>query len=184
MKTEYRLAETLKEMMKTTSLEKISVVELTKKCNVYRQTFYYYYHDIYDLLTVVFLIEKIDGIEQVSSTKALLTTIFDYYSKNAKFIDASINSSGKDLVNEFLYNNCYQTFLRLITKSRYAEQLTIKERKDVARFYASAFASSIIYYLLTSKNKTINNFLKSIVFADDELMVNSIKKIIKSHIKK
>lgn len=184
MKTEYRLVSALKNMMETTSLDKISVVELTKKCKINRQTFYYYYRDVYGLLTSVFLLEKIEGIEESKNTKELLSKIFDYYSKNNKFIDACIASSGKDLVGEFFFNNCYQNILRMIIQSRYGESLTIKERKDISRFYASAYAHSIIYYLMTSKTRTLNSFIKSTIFADDDLIITSIKKIIKSRVKK
>jgi AcrR family transcriptional regulator len=55
MKTEYRFAEALKEMMSEVSLDSISVTSLCKKCKVNRQTFYYHFHDIYDLLALVFL---------------------------------------------------------------------------------------------------------------------------------
>lgn len=181
MKTEYRLAAALKSMMESQPLDKISVVELAKKCKIKRQTFYYYFHDVYGLLTLVFLLEKINKIEDACGTKDMLTKIFEYYTENNKFIDASLNSGGKDLVNEFLFNNCYQTILRCIAKSKYNDHLTIKEKKDIARYFASAYASAIIYYLLTTKNKTINSYIKSIAFADDELIMNSIKKVIKSH---
>ena len=72
MKTEHRLAETLKEMMSEMSLDDISVTLLVKKCRVNRQTFYYHFHDIYDLLTLVFLDEKIDGVDDVSNIKQLM----------------------------------------------------------------------------------------------------------------
>ena len=55
MKTEHALARTLKEMMSSQPLDDISVLEISKKCGVSRKTFYYHYHDIYDLLTQVFL---------------------------------------------------------------------------------------------------------------------------------
>ena len=61
MKTEHELARALKEMMSSQPLDTISVVDLSNKCNVSRKTFYYHYHDIYDLLTQVFLDEKIPG---------------------------------------------------------------------------------------------------------------------------
>ena len=51
MKTGYALGLALKDMMAHQPLETISVLELSKKCGVSRKTFYYHYHDIYDLFT-------------------------------------------------------------------------------------------------------------------------------------
>ena len=75
MKTEYRLAEALKNMMSEVSLDSISVTTLTKKCKVNRQTFYYHFHDIYDLLTLIFLNEEIEDIETARNIKEMLGLI-------------------------------------------------------------------------------------------------------------
>ena len=56
MKTEHELAKVLKEMMASRSLDDISVMEISRRCGVSRKTFYYHYHDIYDLLTLIFLL--------------------------------------------------------------------------------------------------------------------------------
>ena len=73
IKTEYRLANALKELMsQDKSLDDISVTLLTKKCKINRQTFYYHFHDIYDLLTLVFLNEEIPHIKEVKDLNQLL----------------------------------------------------------------------------------------------------------------
>ena len=82
MKTEYRFAEALKEMMSEVSLDSISVTSLCKKCKVNRQTFYYHFHDIYDLLTLVFLNEEIPDVENTKTINELLRLVFKYYTKN------------------------------------------------------------------------------------------------------
>ena len=63
MKTEHELAYALKTMMSEVPLDDISVTSLTRRCHINRKTFYYHFHDIFDLLTQVFLDEKIEGIE-------------------------------------------------------------------------------------------------------------------------
>ena len=95
MKTEHRFAEALKNMMSEMPLEEISVAALTRRCRVNRQTFYYHFHDIYDLLALVFLNETIPGIDSVNHSEEMATAIFDYYLKNERFIDETLNSAGK-----------------------------------------------------------------------------------------
>ena len=90
-------------MMSEMPLDDISVTTLVKKCRVNRQTFYYHFHDIYDLLTLVFLDESIPGIEDVKNIEQLMRCIFDYYQKNRSFIDATNNSAAKDLFQSFIY---------------------------------------------------------------------------------
>ena len=83
MKTEYRLAEALKNMMSEVPLDSISVTTLTKKCKVNRQTFYYHFHDIYDLLTLIFLNESIPELDDTENVNDALVCIWKYYLKQA-----------------------------------------------------------------------------------------------------
>ena len=101
MKTEHRFAEALKNMMSELPLEEISVAALTRRCKVNRQTFYYHFHDIYDLLALVFLNESIPDIDKAMDSEQMAIAIFDYYLKNQNFIDGTLNSAGKDLFGEF-----------------------------------------------------------------------------------
>ena len=112
-------------------LDEISVTSLTKRCGVNRKTFYYHFHDIYDLLTQVFLDERIQGTENAKDINQLLKVIFDYYIKNSKFIDATLNSAGKELVQEFFYNICYN--------SEEVDLITLKERTHYGIQYFKTF---------------------------------------------
>ena len=178
MKTEHRLAEALKEMMSEMALDDISVTLLVKKCRVNRQTFYYHFHDIYDLLTLVFLDEKIPGIEDANSIDAMIRCIFSYYQKNAQFIDATNNSAAQDLFEEFIYNATYKTILKIVNEQPDSKKLHHNDRKAIARFYSQAYSHSIVYYLSTYKNKTLVGLMNSFDFIDKENFKKNVQKAI------
>ena len=178
MKTEYRLAEALKDMMAEVSLDSISVTTLAKKCHVNRQTFYYHFHDIYDLLTLVFLNEEIDGAQDAKNVTELMTTIFKYYTTNKNFIDATLNSAGRDLFKEFIHNVCYKRFLQFVNLVQDSKKLHINDRKAVARFYALAYSNSVVYYLSTYKNKTLEGVLNCFVFEPEDTFEESVRRLL------
>lgn len=178
MKTEFEIAATLKQMMETVALENISVVAITKKCKINRQTFYYHYHDVFDVLTVVFLNEKISGLSEVKNKKEMVECIFNYYDRNRKFITASLNSAGKDLVKEFFYNACYQTVLRFVVNAKDSEYISIADRKSIARFYASAYAYSIVYYLTNYQIVTLSGLINSFGFSNDNEIPRAIQNLL------
>ena len=178
MKTEHRLAETLKEMMSEMPLDDISVTTLVKKCHVNRQTFYYHFLDIYDLLTLVFLDENIPGIEDVKNIQQLMRCIFDYYQKNKGFIDATNNSAAKDLFQSFVYNATYKTILKIVNEQKDSKKLHHNDRKSIARFYAQAYANSIVYYLSTYKNKTLEGLLACFAFENDDNFTRAVEKML------
>ncbi len=55
--TERALAASLKKLLEKKTLDKITVKNITDGCGVNRQTFYYYFHDVYDLVEWIFLEE-------------------------------------------------------------------------------------------------------------------------------
>ena len=52
--TKKALADALKKMMAVKPIDKITVNDLVETCGVSRQTFYYHFNDVYDLLEWVF----------------------------------------------------------------------------------------------------------------------------------
>ena len=174
MKTEHRLAEALKTMMSELPLEEISVAALTRRCKVHRQTFYYHFNDIYDLLALVFLNEKIPHIDETRNSVEMVTAIYRYYESNQAFIEGTINSAGKDLFGEFVYNTCYKSFMKYINNLAESKRVTINEKKNIVRFRAFAYSNSIVYYLSTHKNKSLENMLACFAFENDENMRKEI----------
>ena len=174
MKTEHRLAEALKTMMSDLPLEEISVAALTRRCKVHRQTFYYHFNDIYDLLALVFLNEKIPNIDDAKNSEEMVTAIYRYYENNQAFIDGTLNSAGKDLFEEFIYNTCYRLFTKFINNLAESKRINVNEKKNIVRFRAFAYSSSIVYYLSTHKNKSLDNMLLCFCFENDENMRKEI----------
>ena len=183
MKTEHELALALKTMMSEVPLDSISVTALTRKCHVNRKTFYYHFHDIFDLLTQVFLDERMEGVENAKDIPQLMKVIFSYYLDNLKFIDATLDSAGKELVQEFFYNVCYTNFLRFISLEPNGKKLHINDRKYIARFYAFAYSNSIIYYLSTYKNKTLVGLMNSFSFQNKNVLEEAVANLLKGKAK-
>lgn len=98
--TEVKAALALKELMKTTAIDKISVADITQKSQIHRQTFYYHFQDKYDLLRRIISSELIDpftkGInyDNVYDRFNLLFTIMkkdkDFYCAVSKVDSSSI----------------------------------------------------------------------------------------------
>ena len=53
-RTKYKLADSIKECMKTTPVDKITVKDIVERCGLTRQTFYRNFKDKYDLINWYF----------------------------------------------------------------------------------------------------------------------------------
>ena len=58
--TKRAIADSLKELTKTKPFDKISVKDISEKCGINRQTFYYHFIDKFDLLEWIYQTELFD----------------------------------------------------------------------------------------------------------------------------
>ena len=83
------LSETLKSLLRKKSLERITVTELVNVAGVNRQTFYYNFQDIYDLLEWTIDREAIVAFNEITEYdkwQPWLIDIFTYFQDNKKMI--------------------------------------------------------------------------------------------------
>ena len=102
-KTKYKLARAMKECMKVTSVENITVKQITEKCGLTRQTFYRNFLDKYDLINWYF--------------DKLLAKSFEHMGQGRTVYDA--------LVKKFTYIQEEQTFFA--AAFRYDEQNSLRQ---------------------------------------------------------
>ena len=62
--TKRALAQSLKKIAGKKEINKITITDITDKCGLNRQTFYYHFKDIYDLLEWIYMNEVIEKIEK------------------------------------------------------------------------------------------------------------------------
>lgn len=112
-KTKYRLAYAMKECMKTTPVENITVKQITEKCGLTRQTFYRNFLDKYDLINWYF--------------DKLLVKSFEHMGRGRTVYDA--------LVKKFTYIREEQIFFA--TAFRYDEQNSLRQHdfELILQFY-------------------------------------------------
>ena len=101
----YALAQSLKKLLSTRKLDKITVKDIAEDCGVNRQTFYYYFRDIYDLLewnfcdaTERLIRSGLDHGDWRSGVKA----VTEYLQENRTLVWNAYHSISHDSVSEFL----------------------------------------------------------------------------------
>lgn len=108
--TKNALAAALKEAMAQKPLDKITISELTGACNLRRQSFYYHFEDIYDLLRWLFEKEAISLLRQQEGAllwKEGLLQLFRYLEKNRAVCLCALRSLGRDHIKRFFESDIY-----------------------------------------------------------------------------
>ncbi len=144
MTTEQKFKLALKEMMLTKQLSDINVTTICEKLHVHRQTFYYHYQDIYDLLASIFLNEDVPGLINCNEIGEILECLLAYAIRNFDFLHSTYLSAGSDLVSDFFYNKIITRMINLyvphsglgVTKASY---------RNVARRFATNVSQEFGY---------------------------------------
>ncbi len=138
MITEAKLKFALKDMMKTLPLEEINVTLLCERCGCHRQTFYYHYQDIYDLIAAILLNEELPSFENAKDTKRALKAFILYAKNNFSFLRSTYNSAARDLTDDFIYGKLNAKFVVL-----WSDDAELGLKKDGIRNAARRFAHII-----------------------------------------
>lgn len=117
----YRLSEAMKKCMEYSSVEKISVKEITQKCGVTRQTFYRNFRDKYDLINWYFgkILEK--SYEQLGEGKTVyegLVRKFRCISSEESFFREAFKNDNQNCLREYDYQESRRYYREELEKKR------------------------------------------------------------------
>lgn len=171
--TKVALAESLKKLLHIKTLDKITIKDIVEDCGVNRQTFYYHFHDIYDLLGWFFIkeAEKIVGNKRTYTTwQQGFLQAFKYVSNDKKLIINAYNSVGREYLENYLYSIVYELLKDIVEEK--AEKINVSEedKKFVADFYKYAFVGLSLEWIRTGMKD------------EPEIIIEKLSKLIKGDI--
>ena len=156
--TKSKLADSLKKFMTKKSLNKITVTEIIKDCNVNRKTFYYHFENIYDLLKWILEIEAIEIVKNfdfmVDYEEAILFVI-DYVEKNSQILACAYDAMGREEMKRFFYNDFIMVIQNIVEASEKELEINISSsfKQFICDFYAEALAGTLINLFKEKANK-------------------------------
>ena len=132
--TKKAMAQSLKKMLLVKDLDKITITDITNDCGINRQTFYYHFKDIYDLLEWIFaneVVEKIEKETTIETWQENFKYVLDYMLKNKKFIVKTYNSLSRKTLLDFLFKQYNTIFIEIVNDLSKNYDIT-KENKMIA----------------------------------------------------
>lgn len=118
-RTKLLLAESIKELMKTIPLDKITVKEIVSRCGTTRQTFYRNFKDKYDLVNWYFdrIVKKTIKQMGVSLTlQEALVKKFEYIKEDKHFFTSALSSSDYNNLMDYDYQCIYHFYKSIAQK--------------------------------------------------------------------
>ncbi|MBR6939603.1 MAG: TetR/AcrR family transcriptional regulator C-terminal domain-containing protein [Clostridia bacterium] len=154
---------TFVEILGEKPFDKITVRDIVERANVNRNTFYYYYSDIYELLEEMFtreftemVAEHRNGFRWLVGFSNLLTTAYN----NKKIINNICASRSYEYLENYMFKSCkiiLSEFIHEISEGRNISEDIVD---FTASFYMYAIIGTLSEWFRTGMYETPDNMLK------------------------
>ena len=148
--TKKAFATSLKKLLSQKPLDKIKITDITEDCEVNRQTFYYHFKDIYDLLEWVYTNEATRALgdkKTYDTWQEGFYEIFEYILENKTFVLNTYNSVSREYLERYLYNETYYLLLGVVEEKSKDMSVREKDKSFIADFYKFAFVGLVIDWI-------------------------------------
>ena len=160
-------ADALSELLEIKPLNKISVTDIAKKCNVSRQTFYNYFNDIYDLIEWYYIQEaneSLDDYSDIDNWQKGYIRIMNWALENKEMVLNTYHSIQHEYIAVFIYDVLYQYIIRVVEKESFGLNVNSDQKDFVANFYTLAITASSLNWIRTGMKDKPEDIAQNVSF--------------------
>lgn len=150
--TKQTLSESLKTLMRLTPYDKITINNVSSHAGVSRNTFYYHFSDMNELLEWTYdheIVMDLEAFNQLDRWQDGLMKVLEYTEINKLFCLNTFQSLSRERLELFLFNITYDMLINIIDKHPHSYNLSPLLKHDLADFYGRAIVAQVIHWLNT-----------------------------------
>ena len=158
-----------KDLLKEKTFNKITVNDIAKKCNINRQTFYYHFQDIQDLVEWICIEETNKILNNNSNCKnweEKFLSIFNLIRQEKVFVVNIYHSVSLEILRKNLYNMVYPIIYEEIDKISKGDKYKEEDKVFITNFYKYAFVAIVL------------NWVEDGMKENPQLIVNKVSKLV------
>ena len=162
-------------------LSKITVTNIVDKCDINRNTFYYYYQDIYAILSEIFETELQSAIDEYNDTLSweegfLVATKFALENKTA--IYHVYNSMQREELENYIFNVSGNVMEKYVERECKLEEIKASEedKKLIAAFYQCALTEMVLRWIANGMKEEPEVIVRRIGQLFDGNIASSLKR--------
>lgn len=167
--TKHALAAALKELMAQKPIDKITIHDITERCGIRRQNFYYHFEDVYDLMRWMFQEEALSLLRQHEGTllwQEGLLQLFRYIEANRDVCLCALRSVGREHLKRFFETDIHAIIHRTVEQfGREVGALNAgvseADVELITHFYVIALTGMLESWLLGEIDRTPEELIRS-----------------------
>ena len=160
-------------------LNKITVKDIASACKINRNTFYYYYTDVYALLSELFQTELQTVTDEYNDTFSweesfIVATKFALENKIA--INHVYNSIQREELEDYIYNVSGHVMNRYVEKVSDGISASSGDKKLIASFYQCALTEMVLRWIASGMKEDPDTIIRRIGWLFDGHIALSLKR--------
>lgn len=165
----HALAAALKELIAQKPIDKITIHDITERCGIRRQNFYYHFEDMYDLMRWMFQEEAMSLLRQHEGTllwQEGLLQLFRYIEENKAVCLCALRSVGREHLKRFFETDIHAIIHRTVEQFGHevgaiSAGVTESDVELVTHFYVVALTGMLESWLLGEIDRTPEELIRS-----------------------
>ena len=148
--TKLAIINTFIKLLNQMPLDKITVKDIVDDCGINRNTFYYYYKDIYALLDDIFRADTQKVIEENGNFKSLQDGFLqatEFARENKKAVYHIYNSMSREKLENYLYSIIDDLIAKYVDTQETGRQIADEDKRFLADFYKYALVGMILAWI-------------------------------------
>lgn len=148
--TKRALAQSLKKLLQTKPLSKITISDIAEDCGVSRMTFYYHFADIYDLVEWTCQEDAsvaLAGNKTYNTWQQGFLNIFNLVLENKTFVLNVYHSISREHLERYLYQLTYDLLIGVVEEKAVGLSVSDHDKAFIADFYKYAFVGLMLNWI-------------------------------------
>ncbi len=177
--TKNMIREVFIKMLNEVPLNTITVKAIVAECEINRNTFYYYYSDVYAILSEIFQTELqivIDKYNDTLSWEESFIAAAKFALGNRKAIYHVYNSMQREELEKYIYNVSGNVMIRYVEKVSDGISASSGDKKLIASFYQCALTQMVLHWIASGMKEDPDAISRRIGQLFDGNIVLSLKR--------
>lgn len=175
--TKLILSKSLKKLLSKKPLNKITVKDIVSDCKLTRQTFYYHFQDIFELLDWTYKNEIGHILEDAndSSWDVVIKGILSYIKDNKSMFAYTIQSVGREHFEQAVYPNLYEFSKNKIQEASLEFEIPTDKTNFLANLQTISLLSVVIQWANNGMKENINEIVQMLDMTLNSAMLNVLQ---------
>lgn len=175
--TKMLLSKSLKKILNKKPLNKITVKDIANDCKLTRQTFYYHFQDIYELLDWTYKNElgHLLSDPQDNSWEKVIKGILNFISENKFMFIYTIQSVGREHFEQAIYSDLFEFSKNKISKISSKTDIPDEKINFLANLQTITLTSIIIQWANNGMKENPDDIVKMLDSTINSATLNVLK---------